>query len=111
MKAGQWDVLGMRLAVLLTWSEDGWVAIATDITKPQTAGGGKVGLVKRETVQTVQTGSYQSVTHTYINWLNLESIDFQRGWDFTAWLHQSPLLFIASHTLDEGCGLRENKAL
>ena len=41
MKAGQWDVLGMRLAVLLTWSEDGWVAIATDITKPQTAGGGE----------------------------------------------------------------------
>ena len=43
MKAGQWDVLGMRLAVLLTWSEDGWVAIATDITKPQTAGGGGKG--------------------------------------------------------------------
>lgn len=111
MKAGQWDVLGMRLAVLLTWSEDGWVAIATDITKPQTAGGGKGGACKTGN-STNSSNRELPISDAYvINWLNLESIDFQRGWDFTAWLHQSPLLFMGSHTLGEGCGLRENKAL
>ena len=66
--------------MLLTWSEDGWVAIATDITKPQTAGGGKGGACK-----TVYSSNRELPISdvTYINWLNLESIDFQRGWDFT----------------------------
>ena len=74
--------------MLLTWSEDGWVAIATDITKPQTAGGGKGGACK-----TVYSSNRELPISdvTYINWLNLESID--SAWLGFHWLHQSPLLF------------------